>query len=163
MNKWKKSVKKKKLQRRSYDLYGQKFSNMSPLLSINFTHLQIVDIGLREVGKNTVKRGEKVWQTDKHTNTQTYIRTFWLIKRINPEGRFFENRIFRFLLITWQYISGKKFSGLAQTVCKKGHPCKRSPQCSSLPALHAWYLLKLDALHDELWKKHPLVPLIRSF
>ena len=29
--------------------------------------------------------------TDKHTNTQTDIRTFQLIERIGPEGRFFEN------------------------------------------------------------------------
>ena len=32
--------------------------------------------------------------TDKHTNTQTDIRTFQLIERIGPEGRFFENRKF---------------------------------------------------------------------
>ena len=37
-------------------------------------------------GKKTVKLSEKVWRTDKHTNTQTNIQIFWLIERIGTEG-----------------------------------------------------------------------------
>ena len=39
----------------------------------------------------TVKQSEKVWRTNRQTNTHTDIRTFRVIERIGPEGLFFEN------------------------------------------------------------------------
>ena len=86
-----------------YTLYEQNFSNLRPLLYITFPQgfqkLKFLDIGLWEVVAkrplNGVRKcdGQTSTQTNTQTNTQTDIRTFRLIERIGPEGRFFEKEI----------------------------------------------------------------------
>ena len=60
-----------------------------PKDSKNIKFEKSLDIGPWEVGaKIPLNRAEKVWLKD--------IRTFWLIERMGPEDRFFEdNRTFR--------------------------------------------------------------------
>ena len=54
------------------------------------------------MGGKAFKKSEQS-VTDRQTDKQTYIRTFRLIKRIGPEGRFFENC--PFLKTSFQEIS----------------------------------------------------------
>ena len=69
---------------RFYTLYEQTFSNLWPSLSITFPQGFWISkkFGhwiLGNGGKKTVKRSEKVWQTDIQINKQTNIRTSCLI------------------------------------------------------------------------------------
>ena len=52
-------------------------------------NLNSLDIGLREIGAKRLLNGGR--KCDGQTHKQTDIRTFRLIERIGPEGRFFEN------------------------------------------------------------------------
>ena len=86
-NTFKKKCKKKLfLLRQFYTLYEQKFSNLQQLLDSEYLK-KAWTLGLGKWKKKTVKRSEKVWQTDKKHKTQ--IQTFWLIERKGPESLFF--------------------------------------------------------------------------
>ena len=69
------------LSRRFYILYEQEFLNLRPLLSITFPQgfKKFKKFGHWTSGsgdKKTVKRSEKVWQTNRQTDTHTDISTF---------------------------------------------------------------------------------------
>ena len=100
-------VRKKKLffARRFKTIFKQKFQMFDHFFPLLFPKdsesLKILDIRLREVGakrplNGTSKvNGQTNRQTDRQTDRHTDRRTFWLIESIGPEGRCFENSIWK--------------------------------------------------------------------